>query len=330
MKHEYLSYSALQLAAEHAFILWVKDEEGPHASSWLNWLAEHPEMEAKVQEAKEIAQQQLDVFSPIPHSIHAKSLWERIDDSLRDASPKKAAKIRSLRPLFLGLSLAAAIALLLFIVSPFSSETQLRSPNGQHLAFTLPDSSPVELNAASSVRYVAQDFQKRREIYLDGEAFFEVEKGDNFIVKTDLGSVRVLGTSFNVFEREGNFKVQCLSGKVEVSTPDGTSSVILLPGQTTQLNSEGKLSMEKDSIPELASWRNYVFKYKASPLFEVLEEIKRQYNVEIDFRASKLTLEKEFSGEFEGKGLEKALQDVIWSESLKFDIKGGLVIITGE
>lgn len=285
-------------------------------------------MEDIVLEARGIVGEQLKLFSPIPHKIDTRDLWDRIDTSIGEKVPTKETKVRRLRPLFIGIAIAAAIAILLLIFPSFPSETQLRSPNGEHLAFVLPDSSSIELNAASSLRFSERSFSKKREVYLDGEAFFEVEKGDNFLVKTELGTVRVLGTSFNVYEREGNFEVQCLTGKVEVSNQDQSEKVILEPGEVVSLNQQGKLSKQESEIPTFATWRDYKFTYEKTPLIEVLEEIKRQYNVEIDFRAENLY--EEYEGEFEGRNLEKALEDVLWPLKLAFEINGNRVIVTEE
>ena len=328
MKNEYLSYDALQLAAENSFIQWVKEQGGPHASSWEVWLKDHPEMEGIVEEARGIVEEQLKLLTPIPHNIKAHDLWERIDSSIEEVAAPKVAKVRSLRPLYIGIAIAAAIAIFFLIFPSFPSETQLRSPNGEHLAFVLPDSSSIELNAASSLRFSERGFSKNREVYLDGEAFFEVEKGDNFLVKTELGSVRVLGTSFNVYEREGNFEVQCLTGKVEVSNQDQSEKVILTPGEVVSLDKEGKLSKQTSEIPTFATWREYKFTYEQTPLIEVLEEIKRQFNVEIDFRGKDLY--EEYNGSFEGKNLNKALTDVLDVLFLTYEIKGNTVIIREE
>lgn len=328
MKNEYLSYDALQLAAENSFIQWVKEEAGPHASSWEVWLKDHPQMEGIVKEAKEVVEENLKLLVPIPHKINAENLWDRIDSSTGTELPLKEAKTRRLRPLYIGIAIAAAIAIILLIFPNLPSETQLRSPNGEHLAFVLPDSSAIELNAASSLRYSEKGFSKKREVYLDGEAFFEVEKGENFLVKTELGTVRVLGTSFNVYEREGNFEVQCLTGKVEVSNQDQSEKVILTPGEVVSLNPQGKLAKQESEIPTFASWRDYKFTYEKTPLIEVLEEIKRQFNVEIDFQG--VDLNEEYSGEFEGRDLENVLEDVLWPLNLAFNIEAKRVIISEE
>ncbi|MEM8890930.1 MAG: hypothetical protein AAGD28_23340, partial [Bacteroidota bacterium] len=171
MKNEYLSYDALRLAAENSFIQWVKEQGGPHASSWEVWLKDHPQMEGIVKEAKGIVEDQLKLLVPIPHNINSQDLWDRIDHSIGEEAPKKEAKVRSLRPLYIGIAIAAAIAIFFLIFPSFPSETQLRSPNGEHLAFVLPDSSSIELNAASSLRFSERGFTKNREVYLDGEAF---------------------------------------------------------------------------------------------------------------------------------------------------------------
>jgi len=325
MKNEYLSYDALQLAAETSFIQWIKEEEGSLASDWKVWVADHPEMQLIVQEARQLVETNLQAVQPVTHKVNTQALWNRIDTSIGQEEQTPVAKQFKLRSVYVGLAIAAALALLILVFPLFSSETEFRSPNGEHIAFTLPDSSTIELNAASSLQFTKKGFASNREVFLRGEAFFEVEKGENFVVNTQLGSVKVLGTSFNVFEREGNFEVQCLTGKVQVSTRDGKERVILLPGETSELDAEGNLLKKQIDIPELATWRKYKFKYTKTPLIEVLEEIKRQYNVKIDFPSAYLN--EEYAGSFEGKDLALALEEVLFPMGYTFNIDGNSVTI---
>jgi len=326
MKNEYLSYDALQLAAEPSFIRWIKEDKGPLASTWQSWLVEHPTMQPIVDEASEIVRTNLAAIAPLSHTVDASQLWKRIETTIDKQAPQ--AKVRNLKPLYIALSLAAAIAIL-FLINPFSpTETQVKSLSGQHTSYWLPDSSNLELNAASSIRFAEKGFRKKREVFLQGEAFFEVQKGESFVVKTEQGLVKVLGTSFNVFQRAGHFEVQCLTGKVQVQTRNESDSVILLPGETCSLTEEGTLIKGQSELPELATWRQHKFLYTDTPLIEVVEEIKRQFNVKIDFQADNIM--DTYTGSFEGKNLEKTLEDVLWPMKLQFEITGNTILVKEE
>ena len=78
---------------------------------------------------------------------------------------------------------------------------------GSHLAVTLPDGSKVNLNADSRLTYKPYQWIISRNVELEGEAFFEVKQGKRFSVKSNQNKVNVLGTSFNIFSRPGNYRV---------------------------------------------------------------------------------------------------------------------------
>jgi transmembrane sensor len=86
-----------------------------------------------------------------------------------------------------------------------------------HLSsFYLPDSSLVFLNNKSKITYNSKKWHTERILTLTGEAFFEVKKGSKFTVKTALGEVSVLGTKFNVKQRNKHFSVNCYEGSVNI------------------------------------------------------------------------------------------------------------------
>jgi ferric-dicitrate binding protein FerR (iron transport regulator) len=98
------------------------------------------------------------------------------------------------------LGIAASFFLLigLFAYFNFFNSTEFSSDYGKQLSFLLPDGSKVLLNSKSTITYNKNNWNTNRTLNLDGEAFFDVEKGSTFTVKTTHGHVKVLGTEFNV------------------------------------------------------------------------------------------------------------------------------------
>ena len=144
----------------------------------------------------------------------------------------------------------------------------------------LPDGSTVILNADSELSYTASDFDQAREVTLKGEAFFEVTPGSPFLVKGEQGSVEVLGTSFNAYFRNQQLEVSCFTGSVKVST--GESSHMLEPGQLTKSGESEPLSKPATfDQNKVASWRTGEFYFDQVPLSEVLQELQRQFDLEI-------------------------------------------------
>ena len=101
------------------------------------------------------------------------------------------------------------------------------NPRGRRTVQTLSDGTVVHLNAASRIKYAKSFEGDTREVFLDGEAYFEVAKNPEkpFLVHTQQISTKVLGTSFNIraFQHESDIEVSLLEGKVEVTGPGQSS-----------------------------------------------------------------------------------------------------------
>ena len=136
----------------------------------------------------------------------------------------------------------------------------------------LPDSSTIHLNAESQVSYSEKGWNKSREISLTGEAFFEVKRGSNFEVRTENGSIQVLGTSFNVRSRNEVFSVACKTGKVFVS--NGQNRIILTPGFSTRTKKGLFINPIKVSVNSVDSWRLGEAFLEGATLQDALKELK--------------------------------------------------------
>ena len=178
-------------------------------------------------------------------------------------------------------SVAASILVLvgLTTIAFFYSKT-IDSPAGSHLTAQLPDGSTVEMNAETSLKYYPWRWYFQRRVEMEGEAFFSVKKGKKFTVESRLGETTVLGTTFNIYTRDGNYKVLCLTGKVGVSAAG--KYVLLLPNQHAEIQSGKLVKTENISQPEnIISWRENRFIFSSVPFSEVVREIERQYGITI-------------------------------------------------
>jgi ferric-dicitrate binding protein FerR (iron transport regulator) len=221
-------------------------------------------------------------------------------------------------------SIAAAIAVLFagYLFFNEQQSTQVSTRLAEHRELTLPDASEVYLNADSEIAYDKDQWSTNRSLTLKGEAFFKVEKGSAFKVRTSDGWVQVLGTQFNVFNREGIFKVNCFEGSVKVGVDH--KEVILKPGEGIQVIN-GKMAARSSRSNE-PSWLQGKSSFESMPLSAVLHEIERQYGVQI-------TLEKEpenneFTGVFSHDNLNEALRSVCQPFRLQFVIKGNQVKVS--
>lgn len=315
MNDQYLKYDAIELAQDEAFLRWVRKEENSAALQWESWLAAHPEKAEAVADARLLARALLfREEKTSPEQIE--QIWARI----HAATPAEQVK-KPLRIVRWGsYAAAAAIALLLafFFLWPASGEpVQLLAQNGKTVEAELPDGSQVWLNASSSITYKTAQWPEKRSLKLSGEAFFEVQKGSRFVVETERGAVEVLGTSFNVNTHDGQFSVECYSGRVQVRA--GQASEILTPGQSATL-AAGGLKKENFEASTGVAWRQGHFEYENTPLTLVFAELERQFDVSIE--APDSIRQRRYTGFFERNSLDSALYLVCWPMQLESSLDG--------
>lgn len=214
----------------------------------------------------------------IPYQRSKEEVWNTMMEK-RKAMPQKKSNTRKLIVYW---SVAATITILLGITAFMRFyTTTIFAPAGQHVSQILPDNSKIYLNANTKATYNPYWWQFNRAINLEGEAYFEVTKGKSFRVSSKLGTTRVLGTSFNIFARGNNYRVDCLTGRVEVKSPQGEKQT-LLPAQAAIVNKKGEVKLKKSVQAEQAiSWTKNTFIFTATPLKLVFEEMERQFDIQI-------------------------------------------------
>lgn len=184
--------------------------------------------------------------------------------------------------------LYAAAAVILVILSlpiyAFFHTTDVIVSRGEYLSMELPDGSEVKMNSDSKLRFKPYWWSISREVELMGEAFFEVTKGSRFAIKTSNGLVTVLGTSFNVFSRENQFKVFCKTGQVKVAA--GEESTVLTPNKQVVLQGDQLVESTSSNPVMSVGWTNGIFYFENTPLSDVVREIERQYNITVDCPAN--------------------------------------------
>jgi ferric-dicitrate binding protein FerR (iron transport regulator) len=159
-------------------------------------------------------------------------------------------------------------------------------PAGRHQAAMLPDGSKVYLNAQSSLKYYPHWWRFSRIVRFEGEALFEVEEGNRFKVVSQSGRTEVLGTRFNVYAREQEYSVTCLSGSVKVSSTKRESTV-LLPGSRASILPSGQIQVEQEVDTSIdISWKDQLFKFSGTPIALVFREIERQYGISIELNVN--------------------------------------------
>ena len=258
-------------------------------------------------------------------------VWADLSESIEASGVEPSGSVVEIFPGRIWLTAAAVVFVLLgtgLFMRLYTAE--VNAPFGEHVLTQLPDDSEVKLNAGSSIRYKPFWWRFNRKVHLTGEAFFEVQKGGKFEVNSQAGKTIVLGTSFNIYARDNEYKVSCFTGKVRVVARQSGHVLEIIANEQVTLNNEGSLRLYKmKNIEDAASWMNDMFVFTAMPLNDVFEEIERQYNISI---SGSEDLDYLYTGNFSrNQSAEEVLKMVCKPYGLQFRKSGqGFVIVNGQ
>ncbi len=213
-----------------------------------------------------------------------------------------------------------------------SARNVLATLRGQTFQVRLPDGSAVWLNAASSLKYPSTfAHASQRVVDLDGEAYFEVAHDTRkpFVVRSRNQQVEVLGTHFNVksYEDESEVRTTLLEGKVRVSAgSDSRSVTVLRPGQQAAQINTG-IAVRDVNTDEVVAWRNDYFRFVDTPLKEIMNQISRWYDVEVEYKGdiSDLKLNASIS---RNRNLSQILKMIEKTNEVHFNIERRRIIVS--
>jgi len=163
---------------------------------------------------------------------------------------------------------------------------EIKAPAWARVQFSLPDGSTGWLNSSSSVRY-KNDFIKKREISLDGEAFFDVNSDSDrpFVVRTDEINVTAMGTRFNLsaYENEKEVEVVLEEGKLLFDYEDMTEPIALNPCDLVVYDKiTSKIKNEIVQPHKYISWTEGKLVFRNDPIDVIARRLGRWYNVDVD------------------------------------------------
>lgn len=232
-----------------------------------------------------------------------------------------------------------------------AAEKRVSVPYGAPREMTLPDSSVVWLNAGSHIRYAGDFAQNKREVYLDGEAYFQVKQdaGHPFLVRAGNITIKVLGTEFNVraYQDENRIETTLINGKVQVQIAGRPDKKIVLTRdeKLTVINQRFSLSdhhtaerkelsfQVKEVAPSPAivpiaevAWLQDKLAFHNEPFAELSKRLERRYDVHIIFSDTALK-EERLSGIFENETIQRALKILQMTTPFVYKIQGDTVYL---
>lgn len=163
----------------------------------------------------------------------------------------------------------------------------IKTPAGKSINILLPDGSEVWLNASSSVRFPKHFVDGKREVFAEGEVYFKVKRDVNrpYIVNSDLQSIKVLGTEFNIdsYGESEEIKTTLISGEIEVHT--NGSLLAVSPGVQAVINKSSlEIQSKEVDISDVTAWKQGFFRFNNIDIKTIMEQISRWYGINVKFQ----------------------------------------------
>ncbi len=206
----------------------------------------------------------------------------------------------------------------------------LKVPRGAEYTLILADGSKVFLNAESQIQYPVTFQGNVRQVYLEGEAYFEIEKDQErpFIVATSGIQLKVLGTAFAVraYSEENEVLATLVEGRVRVVA--GDQQVDLLPNeQAAWEKTTEELRIAEVNVDLFMGWKEGRLVFDNTPLAQILKELGRWYDLEIEYENLNLKL-LPFSLDMEKYAdFRQVLRLLEQTGRVKFSVSGSHIIV---
>lgn len=253
--------------------------------------------------------------------------WNKINLQLEDTPEVPVRKVKILSLKWVG-GIAAAIVLTLFAWNAFSDHT----PSGYigHFAdqielLNLDDGSEVTINRNSKLSY-ADNFTDKRDIILDGEAYFDVARDEQhpFSIHTDHADITVLGTSFNIYEGDDYTDVYVTSGKVKVLTKN--NEVTLTVNDMVRCK-DGEISTLSVPGPNYLSWKTNKLSFQDTPLHIAIADINKHYGKQIVFSGTSKAMNQKINNVFVNQDFDSVLEEIALIIGISYAKEGKRIVI---
>ncbi len=277
-------------------------DEQRQVMAWLDTAAGRAWLTAAMQEDLENGNPEL------ARTARSEEIYQRILDSTQQYEQPpvrtRRRRLRNLGPLKTAALLTGVIALSFSAWQLYrqTGNVTYKTGYGEIRSITLPDQTVVTLNGNSSLEYHRNWNRKEdREIWIRGEAFFDVKPApqQRFVVHTSHHiNVEVLGTSFNVLDREARMQVVLNTGKVRLSGPAQAvkTPIVMQPGELVEFKTKtGTYQKQQINAAQYASWKNRKLEFHNADLKEVAQVLQETYGLTVTIRDSSLH-HQQFSG----------------------------------
>ncbi|MEN6589082.1 MAG: FecR domain-containing protein [Proteiniphilum sp.] len=212
-----------------------------------------------------------------------------------------------------------------------STYAELYVPKGEDARLFFQDGTEVFLNADTRIRYPEKFGLRKREVWLEGEAYFNVapNKRRPFVVHAQNTWTTVTGTSFNVNAYSDKETIQVVLDEGKTSFQVQQSSFPMLPGQQVEYDkTTGRTTLRNLVRPSNASlWKKNVVYFYDTPLTEVMKVLERKYNVEFHVQSDD-ALNYSYTLTTKQATIDEVLQELQKIAPVKFNHRENKVYVT--
>ncbi len=311
-----------------------------------------------------LADEKIAIPGNIDVDVEYKKLKEYIqkEKALQQEEHRKIKRTKSLKYLKQAVAYAAILVGMAFIIHRFSPEDELFPPatstaeiqipekNKSYMPqepqnckvintntknkrrITLPDNTVVWINSKSKLKYPPEFEGKLREVWLEGEAYFEVSHNPDkqFIVHTLDFDINVFGTSFNVsaYNDHSNKSYTLTEGSIKLTsnTDIAFNELYLTPGQQVNYNS-GKIEIKEVNPSLEAAWREGKFYFREKSFSEICHQLEIAFDVTIRIDGDDLK-KSTYTGDFiRNESLEEILSIMSSDERMEYKMNGKIITI---
>lgn len=209
------------------------------------------------------------------------------------------------------------------------------APKGSVSQMVLPDNSIVYLNAGSQLKYTMEGLKGKREVFLEGEAWFDITKNEKkpFVVHTPFYDVHVLGTQFNVkaYKTDDEITTTLEEGSVHITSSENlklAEITVLNPGEQLVYSSLKKaVEVKQVETRMFTAWKDNKLIFINMNLKELFVVLERKYGVDIQV-TNNLILDYHYDGTIKNETIIEVLDLLKETLPVKYKIEGQTILIT--
>ena len=259
--------------------------------------------------------------------------WVDLKNSANKEINKRFLNFRLLKQAAIFILLIGLGAVIQYFFSDLTSDKNLvydqnlsvSAPLGQMTDLELPDGTLVKLNSGTTVLYNGDFSSGNREVFIEGEAFFDVQtdKEHPFIVKSKLLDVKVYGTSFNIccYPEDKDFSATLVKGSISILDKEGNEISKLQPGdKAAYTEPESNITVSQINTLLYTSWKEGLVTFRNEKMKDIARQIERWYNVEIVIQKEGLDEERYFGTILKNKPIDQILEVFKLTISLEYEI----------